>query len=70
MFFGGFQSESSKKPLGFLLGFFDDAFRLAGIRSLLWKKPSVGLTKFQLPDDMCSDNQGTQAVLSGFHHVM
>lgn len=57
-------------------GVFDDDFRLVDICSLSVKtkqnktKSSVDLTKFQLPDDMCSDNQGKQAVLSGFHPIM
>lgn len=32
------------------------------------KKVNVGSTKFQLPDDICWDNQGKQAILSKFHH--
>lgn len=34
------------------------------------KKVNVGSTKFQLPDDICWDNQGKQAALSEFHHFM
>lgn len=70
--FGDFQGQA-QKLWGFVLGHFDDYFRLVGIHSISVKntpKSSVGLTKFQLPDDMCSDNQGKQAILSGFHHIM
>lgn len=31
---------------------------------------NVGSTKFQLPDDICWDNQGKQAALSELHHFM
>lgn len=49
--------------------------RLVGICTLSGnkskkKKLTLDLTKFQLLDDICSDNQGKQAVLSRFHHIM
>lgn len=34
------------------------------------KEVNVGSTKFQLPDDIRSDNRGKQAILSMFHHIM